>query len=227
MAASSMHVKMPKENYMPVPMRSGAADPVLNRNLNPHLSAFCSFAVGTFLACCLGPIQAADVPAAKPSAEPQGHQMRRYQAFARQAELPLIAITSETTLAVGTAVKIDISRLAQLPTTDVEALAGQFAVPVAVVAKVIQRLAANPALRATQLAQELRTSVVDYRFLQGEWGRYHPPQEGQQARTDALYALEAGDIAKAWVLYDGLGIPPAPAIAPPAPPTNLRIVANP
>jgi hypothetical protein len=178
----------------------------MNRNLNPHLSGFCSLAVGTFLICCLGPIQAADVPAAKPFAEPKGHQMRRYQAFARQAEFPLIAITSETTLAVGTAVKTDISRLSQLPTTDVQALAGQFAVPAAVVAKVIRRVAANPALRAVQFAQELRTSVVDYRFLQGEWSRYHPPQEGQQARTDALQALEAGDIAKAWALYDGLGI---------------------
>jgi hypothetical protein len=152
--------------------------------------------------------------------------MRRYQSFLRQAELPAIAITGETGLSIGTAAKVDLSRLADLPARDVDALAGQFTVPATVIATVFQQMSHSATPSAAQLAQQLRTAVVDYRFLQGEWSRYHPPQDGQQAKADALQALQAGDISKAWVLYDGLGIPSAPAIAPPQPPTNLRVVAT-
>jgi hypothetical protein len=55
--------------------------------------------------------------------------------------------------------------------------------------------------------------------LQGEWGRYHPPAESQKVKADALAALQAGDISKAWELYDGLERP--------APPSNLRIISQP
>ena len=183
--------------------------------------------MGAVLIWCPGPAQGDDALAPKASPEPQGHQMRRYQAFARQAELPPITISGETTLRVGTAPKVNTSALAQLSAQDIAALADQFGVPPAVIAKVVQRPSGNPAPGAAQFAQELRTAATDYRFLQGEWDRYHPPQAGQQAKADALQALQGGDIAKAWALYDALGKPPAPAIAPPQPPTNLRVVASP
>jgi hypothetical protein len=226
MAVCPISVKMLKEKQMPVPMRLKAVRPVMNKHINLRRSAFCSFALGAVLIYFPGSLQAADTPAPKPAAEPQGHQMRRYQAFARQAELPSVTITSETTLAVGTAAKVNTSQLAQLSTRDMDALAGQFGVPAPVIAKLVQRASGNLAPGAAQFAQDLRTAVVDYRFLQGEWGRYHPPTEGQPAKADALQALQAGDIAKAWALYDSLGIPPAPGIAPPQPPANLRIVAS-
>jgi hypothetical protein len=227
-------MKIDQEKPVPVPTQPRAAAAALSRNTRRHLSVVCSLALAAALLCCPGAVQAGDAapangsvsqpaPVLKSPAEPKGHQMQRYQAFAREAELPLIEITNETTLAVGTAVKADTSRLAELSARDLAALAGQFAVPTAVIAKVIQRVAANSELRATRLAQELRTAVVDYRFLHGEWDRYHPQQENQQTRTDALQALQAGDIAKAWVLYDNLGLPSAPGSAPPAPPTNLHV----
>jgi hypothetical protein len=204
----------------------------------PHRLPLWRLAVSALLACFLMPVWAADVPiggqlasqpapTGKTSSEPQGHQMRRYQAFARQAELPALVITGETTLEVGGALKIDAARLAQLSPQDQTSLASRFAVPTGVIAKLVQRISDNPASGASQFAGQLRTAVVDYRFLQGEWGRYHPPAEGEQTKTAALAALQVGDIAQAWALYDGLGKPQAPAVGPPAPPTNLRVVAGP
>jgi hypothetical protein len=153
--------------------------------------------------------------------------MARYKAYARQAELPLITATNNAMLEVGGMVKTDTTRLAQLSVGEKEALAGQFGVPVAVIDKLVQRVASRPPPAADQFAQELRTVVVDYRFLQIEWNRYHPPADGQKTKAAALVALQAGEISKAWELYDGLRRPQAPAIAAPAPPANLRIVTSP
>jgi hypothetical protein len=155
----------------------------------------------------------------KPAYVPQGHQLKRYQAFARQTELPSIAVTNNTVLQIGGAVNTDATRLAQLSTNEIEALAGQFKVPVGVVSRLAQKLARSSPPAAEQLAQEIRTAVIDYRFLQIEWEGYHPPAEGQKTKTAALGALQAGDISKAWEMYDALGRP--------SPPANLRVVAGP
>jgi hypothetical protein len=187
---------------------------------------------------CLTLVQAADALAIKesgsqptqvqtPAYTPRGRQMERFKAFARQAELPAIAVTNSSLVEVGGTVKIDITRLDQLPAQEKEALAGQFRVPAGVIDKVLERAATNSPSNADQLAQQLRAAVIDYRFLRIEWDRYHPPAEGQNTRTAALAALQAGDINKAWELYDGLRKPQAPAIAAPAPPANLRIITQP
>jgi hypothetical protein len=152
--------------------------------------------------------------------------MKRYQAFARQAELPPITVTNNSTIKVGT-VETDTARLAELSVQDKEALAEQFKVPPSVIDKVAQRIANSPDPAADQLAQELRTAVIDYRFLRLEWDRYHPPVEGQPLKIAALAALQAGDVIKAWELYDGLRKPQPPAAPAPAPPANLRVVAQP
>ena len=157
---------------------------------------------------------------------PQGRQMKRYQAFARQAQLPAMR-TTDTLLEVGDAVKTDISRLAELSATDKQALARQFAVPVGVVDQLALHSGAASRAGADRFAQELRTAVIDYRFLRIEWDRYHPPAEGQQVKATALAALQSGELTKAWELYDGLRKPEPPAIAAPAPPANLRIVTTP
>ena len=146
--------------------------------------------------------------------------MKRYKAFVRQAELPLITVTTNGSLQVGGVVKMDATRLAQLSAPEKEVLAGQFQFRSGSSINWWSVLARNPPPAADQLAQELRTAVIDYRFLQIEWDRYHPPAEGQKTKSDALAALQAGDISKAWELYDGLRRPRAPAIAaPPRPPT--------
>ena len=187
---------------------------------------------------CLTPARAGDVlPVGEPDRQPtqdqkptyvpQGCQMNRYKAFARQTELPAITVATNVLIEVGGVASIDVARLAQLSTREKEALAAQFSVPVGVIDKLVQRLAGNPGPAADQIAQQLRTAVIDYKFLQIEWDRYHPPIEGQQTKSNALVALQGGDLAKAWELYDGLGRPEPPAAARPAPPTNLRVVVGP
>jgi hypothetical protein len=181
--------------------------------------------------------QAADVPpAGVPDSQPapsqkqadpvQGRQMQRYKAFVRQASLPPIR-TTNVLIEVSSPVEIDVTRLAQISVQEKEALAGQFSVPVGVIKTLVERIASNSPPTADQFVQELRTTVIDYKFLQIEWDRFHPPAEGQQTKSNALAALQAGDLAQAWDLYDGLARPGAPAITRPVPPTNLRVVLKP
>ncbi len=228
---------MRRHNQMPVQAQPEAAALAIHRNLTLRAATFCGLTVCSFVITDPAPAQSAEVLPAKvsasqpaqghdPSAEPQGHQLQRYQAFARQTELPAITVISNMTLQVGSEVKTDIVRLAQLTSGAAEALAARFGVPTAVIARLAQRAANSPPPSTAQIAQELRTAVIDYRFLRGEWDRYHPPAEGQQTKVNALEALQAGDLAKAWSLYDGLAKPAAPAVARPAPPTNLRVVAG-
>ena len=215
-----------------------AANPVRKESGTPCRWAVLPLAVCAALMQCLASAQADDaLPAREPASlptqvqrpayVPQGRQMQRYKAFARQAQLPSMTVTNHTVLKVGGAANMDTTRLAQLSTREKEALAGQFRVPIGVIDKLAQRPAHSSPPAADQLAQEVRTAVIDYRFLQIEWERYHPPAAGQKTKVAALEALQAGDISKAWELYDGLGRPQAPAIAAPAPPANLRVVGQP
>ena len=230
-------MKMMKQMRIAVLKRRELASLAVNRGIDLYLLAIRSIAVCAILTPCLTPARAADalpvkepgtqtITAQKSAYTPKGCQMERYKAFARQAELPTITATDKTTLEIGGTVKTDLKRLAQLSIQDSEALAGQFGVPAGVIGKVAERAVNNPPLDAAQLAQDLRTAVVDYRFLQGEWKRYNPPPEGQKIKADALQALQTGDISKAWELYDGLQKPPAPSIARPPPPTGLRVVSQ-
>ena len=207
----------------------------VNRRINMCRSAVRSIAICALVAQCLNPARAAEAlpvkqpgsqttPIQKPAYSPQGYQMERYKAFARQAEMPAIMATNKTTIEVGGSVKTDLKRLAQFSSKEKEALAGQFGVPAGVIDKLVQRVSHSSQPSADQFAQDLRAAVIDYRFLQGEWNRYSPPPEGQTIKADALQALQTGDISKAWELYDGLNKPQAPSIARPPPPTGLRVV---
>ena len=229
---------MMKHNQIVSLMRQEFTGRAVNRRVNLYLWAVRGMAVCAILTQCLTLARAADVPpvkepglqttpAPKPAYTPQGRQLKRYQAFARRAEMPVITVADKATLEVGGTVKTDLARLARLSIQEREALAGQFGVPGGVIGKVVERAANTPRPDAAQLAQDIRTAVIDYRFLRGEWERYHPPADGQKIRADALQALQTGDISKAWELYDGLQNPQAPGIAPPPPPTNLRVVSQP
>ena len=221
---------MLKMNRLTVPLRRSAAAPVMFRDIPSFLLALSSLTASALLAAYPPVVHAADGLPVKESGtrlsqvqtaygEPQGRQMRRYQAFARNAELPQIMVRDQTTIEVGAGFKVDTSRLAKLPIREAESLAGQFRVPTALIIRLAQRVPATPPPDAAQFARELRTAVIDYRFLQGEWGRYHPGVEGQPTRAAALEALQAGDIPKAWALYDSLSRP--------QPPGNLRVVTVP
>jgi hypothetical protein len=205
---------------------SGSSNLAATRRAAPWRLAISRIVACAILAQCLGPAQAADALsgtepplAQKRDYMPKGRQMERYKAFARQAEMPAITVANKTTLEVDGTVKTDLARLAQLSIQEKEALTTQLGVPAAVIGKVVERAAHSPQPDAAQLAQDIRTAVVDYRFLQGEWKRYNPPAEGLMIKTNALQALQSGDISTAWELYDGLQRP--------APPGNLRIVSQP
>ena len=230
-------MKTMKQNVIALLKRLGAAHSSNGQSHGRRQATVCRLVVCAVLAQCLFSGQAADVvpagaPASKPApaqekADPvQGRQMQRYKSFVRQASLPPIR-TTNVLIEVGSLVEIDVTRLAQISVQEKEALAGQFSVPVGVISKLVERVASNSPPAAAQFVQELRTAVIDYRFLRIEWDRFHPPVEGQQTKTNALAALQAGDLAQAWDLYDGLARPGTPAITRLAPPTNLRIVVGP
>jgi len=199
-------------------------------------------AICSALMQCLSSVQAGDaLPIREPDPQtgqvqktacnPQGRQMERYKMFARQAD---ISITNHSVLVVGGVMNMEAARLAhQLSRQEKEALAGQFRVPVAVIDQLVQRLSPGSPPAPEQFARDIRTAVIDYRFLRREWERYLPLAQDQKAeaktaaKTAALAALESGDIAKAWDLYDELKKPQPGSSAAPAPPANLRVIAKP
>jgi hypothetical protein len=230
-------MKMLKQHQAARRMRPGLARRAVIPGANLCLWAGRGVTACALVTLCLSPAWAADVLPVKepgpqatlagtPAYTPQGRQMERYKDFARQAELPAITVTNKTTLEIGGAVRLDLNRLAQLSAQEQATLAERFGVPAGVISKLTERAASQPPPNAAQLAQELRTAVIDYRFLQGEWKRYHPSAEGQKLKAEALVSLQTGDIAKAWQLYDGLQSPQAPSLARPQPPSDLRLVSH-
>jgi hypothetical protein len=227
-----------KQNQSAIPTRRGAGALAINPSVRLSLFAILALAVPAVLVHCSTSVQAAEVLAAKeldsqavqlqkPSHVPQGWEMERYKAFFRQAELPPITVVDSSRVEVGGTVKVDMARPGQITGEQRQSLARQLGVPAGVIGKLQQRLASGARPGADECARELRRAVVDYRFLKQEWERYNPPVEGRANRQEALAALEAGDVTKAWELYDGLRRPRAPALGAPAPPTNLRVVAGP
>jgi hypothetical protein len=231
-------MKTMKQYYIAVLRRPGAVNWGWDQRVSLYRLAVCWLVVCASFLQCLATARAAEfLPVGEPDSQPiqlqkptdrfQGRQMERYKAFVRQADLPLITVTTNVLIEVGGVVKTDVARLAQLSIQEKEALAGQFSIPVGVIERLVERVASNSPPAADQLAQELRAAVIDYKFLEIEWDRFHPPAEGQQTKSNAVAALQSGDLAKAWELYDGLARPGAPAITRPAPPTNLKVVPEP
>ena len=226
-----------KQNQTARQTRPGSSGRALKQSVNICRWAIHGIVVCTLATHCLSAMLAADalppkepgtqsIPAHTPAYTPKGWQMERYKAFARQAELPAITVTNKDRIEVGATFKTDLNRLARISSLDRDALAAQFGVPAGVIGKVAGLIATNEPSDAAQIARAIRTAVIDYRFLQGEWGRYHPPLEGQPVKADALQALQAGDINKAWQLYDALEKPQAPSLRLPPSPTELRIISR-
>jgi hypothetical protein len=216
-----------KQNGMASFMRPGFIGMAVTKGLRPCLRTVRAFAACALVVQCGSLTYAGDplpvnasatqiVPAPKTAYTPKGRQMERYKAFVRQAKVPTIVVTNAAAIEVGGIVKTDIKRLGQLSDSDKTALASQFVVPADVVGKLMECAATNSAPDAGQIAQNVRTAVIDYKFLQREFEQYHPPAAGQKIKSDALAALQAGDVTRAWELYDGLQRP--------APPSNLQII---
>jgi hypothetical protein len=145
----------------------------------------------------------------------QGRKQPSYQVFAFRCTSPAITAMNETTLEVGGKQKIDVSQLDQLTTQEKETLAGQFDVPVGVIDNLLESCSKQAPADAAGLADKLRVTVIDYKYLLARWTQYHPPTGGEKVKTDALLALQGGNVDKAWKMYVDLPRP--------EPPTGLRI----
>jgi len=124
-------------------------------------------------------------------------------------------VVDQTTLEVGGKQKIDVSQLDQLTTQEKETLASQFDVPVGVVDNLLKSYSKPAPADAAEVAGKLHAAVIDYKYLLARWTQYHPPTGGEQVKTDALLALQGGEMDKAWKMYIELPRP--------EPPTGLRI----
>jgi hypothetical protein len=137
-----------------------------------------------------------------------------YTVFAAQLSLPRITVANERSLEIGGVKQLDFSGSNQNQAT--RALADQLQVPVAALNGLGQKLSADTHLKGKELADAFRNALIDYKFLEDRWNRFHPPGVGLEVKTRALNALSAGDIDRAWALFDGL--------ARPRPPEGLRVV---
>src|ERR1035441_3772694 len=117
-------MKTMKQNKMTSLMRLGFPGWVASRWVNLCLLAVRCMAAYALTSQCPDAARAADalpvkepgtqtVPAQRAAYTPKGRQMERYKAFARQAEMPAITVTSTTVLDVGGVVKTDLNRLGQ------------------------------------------------------------------------------------------------------------------
>jgi hypothetical protein len=148
----------------------------------------------------------------------QGRQHPGYQVFAEHLALPAITVVDEATLDVDGKMKIDVSRLDQLTAQQKETLAGQFEVPVGVIDKLLGSVSNSVPADATQVAGKLRATIIDYKYLLERWIQYIPPTGKEKVKADALLALQAGDIDKAWGMYADLPRP--------KPPTGFGVVGQ-
>ena len=174
-----------------------------------------------------GLMSAAEVPVVAENKKPQepavlsaataveGRRHPSYQVFAAQAQLPSISQIQIDTIEIGGRVKLNVGRALEFGPPQIAVLSEEFEVPRALLDKFQKRWLANPQANASQLAQDLRTTVIDYRYLKARWASYRPPLEGENAKEEALLALSAGDLEKTWSMYAALRKPVAP--------TGLRI----
>ena len=145
----------------------------------------------------------------------EGRRQPSYQVFAFHCTAPAIVVVNATTLEVDGKQKIDVSQLDQLTRQERETLADQLDVPVGVVDRLLSDCTNRAPADATEVAAKFRVMVTDYKYLLERWAQYHPPTGGERVKTDAILALQGGDIDKAWKMY--LDLPR------PAPPTGFRI----
>jgi len=141
----------------------------------------------------------------------QGRSQPNYQVFAYKTPLPQVLELSNLTVAVG-AVVINLSSANRIPPQDKQALAGLLGVPVSVVQRVLARVSRESGGDPERFRQDLHDTVMDYKYLRDRWARYHPPAESTKEKTEALAALEDGDVDKAWEIFRSLPRPQPPGV---------------
>jgi hypothetical protein len=129
-----------------------------------------------------------------------------------------MTILGKQTMTIAGVVKIDATKPNELPVTDQQTLAHLFGVPPAVIRHALEGARRQPGGDAEQLAQRFCTAAIDYQYLQDRWAAYHPPVGKENPKSEALLALQAGNISRAWELYQ--------ALPRPQPPGGLHIAAQ-
>jgi hypothetical protein len=159
-------------------------------------------------------VPAKTVGASQTNSPEQWRRHPSYQVFESRTTLPTMEVMDKGTLKIGEHLTLELARAAAFPDEQKKALAAQFELPVAALDKFLHSLAAKPAIDAQQTAKDLRTLILDYRYLRQRWTQYRPPPGEEKIKTDAFQSLEAGDVDKAWQLFL--------ALSPPAPPGQLQ-----
>jgi len=151
------------------------------------------------------------------SAPARGRQHPSYQVFVAQTLLPPIYAPDKSTIVVD-GKEISLRRNDPQPGNKKSAVADHLGIPVPVLNQALEQASSNPAFDADQAAQQFRTAVLDYKYLQDRWTRYHPPAGTEQlkAKTHALQILQDGQITKAWEMFM--------ALPRPQPPSGFRVV---
>ncbi|HWW03615.1 MAG TPA: hypothetical protein VNZ64_28185 [Candidatus Acidoferrum sp.] len=155
---------------------------------------------------------------ARPSASFQGRQHPSYQVFSSHAVLPSVTILDERSLDVAGEIRIEVRRPDLLSSRQKLVLAALFGVPVAVPEKALRGFSSEGPVAPEQAAQQLRMTIIDYKYLRDAWTRYRPPAGMEQLKNTALLSLEAGEIDKAWEMYM--------ALPRPQPPQGLRLAGR-
>lgn len=132
--------------------------------------------------------------------------------------MPALTVVDQATLDVGGRMKIDVSRLDQLNEQQKGALAEWYAVPAGVVDKFQESFTQEASSDAARAATKLHVTMIDYKYLLERWTKYLAPAGKEKIKTDALEALQVGDLDKAWKMFLDLPRPKSP--------TGLRIAGR-
>jgi hypothetical protein len=115
--------------------------------------------------------------------------------------LPAMTNSDSTTLDIGGKIRIDTTHLLQVTTDQKQKMADTVGVPQAVINKLWDRFTNQPQPGPQQLARQLQLSGAGYKTVLKKWDAYNPLDASAQDKSNALKALEAGDVDTAWALY--------------------------
>jgi hypothetical protein len=150
----------------------------------------------------------AGTPARKPAANIDRSRYPAYSFIAAQLSFPNIAAAGERVLQINGVARLDFAAPNETQVTS--PLAAQLRIPLAALTGLIRQLANETALTGPELAASFRTALVDYKFLEERWNKFHPAGTGLQVKQAALAALAAGDLERAWTLFEDLPKPRPP-----------------
>jgi hypothetical protein len=130
--------------------------------------------------------------------------------FSNLAQVPAIRVSEAAhVVRVGQSATLPLEGLASLSDVRAKAVAGELGVPTGLIVKTA-RAASQSQASPPDFARQLRSAVIDFRFLLAELTCYHPAGDAS-ARTNALLELLDGDLPEVWEFYRSLPWPRAPA----------------